>query len=143
VQAPPPTVSTGDLVAVPAVARKNLRRSTIMAAGFGLVGLLATWLFGHPLMGLFLCVGMALGVLNSYLVQRSVLSFGASVAPNKKARFARSVLGRLMLVTVLALGCALLTRPDGLGAMAGLALFQMIMIGGATVPVLRDLRSSS
>jgi hypothetical protein len=139
----PPTVSTSDLVAVPAVARKNLRRSTILAAGFGLVGALAMWLFGHPPMGLFLCFGMALGVLNSYLVQRSVVSYGSSAAPNKKARFARSVLGRLAIVTILALGCALLMRPDGLGAMAGLALFQMIMIGGATVPVIRDLRSSS
>jgi hypothetical protein len=126
---------------VPAVARGNLRRSAIMAACVGVVAVLVTGLLGHVLMGLFACVGLALGALNTLLVQRSVLNFANSDAPNKKARFTRSVLGRLALITLIAVGLALVVRPDGLGVFGGLAFFQLLMVGGASVPVFKQLKS--
>lgn len=126
---------------VPDVARGNLRRSIIMASCLGVVAVLVTGLLGHVLMGLFACVGLALGALNTFLVQRAVVRYAASEAPNKKARFTRSVFGRLALITVLAVGVALLVRPDGLGVFAGLAFFQLLMIGGASVPVYKQLKN--
>jgi hypothetical protein len=75
-------------------------------------------------------------------VQRSVVRFATSEAANRKRRFTLSVLGRLGAITVVAGGCAFAVRPDGLGAIAGLAFFQLIMIGGASVPLLKELRSS-
>jgi len=33
-------------------------------------------------------------------------------------------------------------RPDGIGVFAGLAFFQMVMLGGATVPLIKQLRQS-
>ena len=62
-------------------------------------------------------------------------------AVNKKAMFTRSILTRLALVTVVALGCAFFVRPDGYGVFGGLAFFQMLMLGGASVPVYRQLHS--
>ena len=124
---------------VPDVAKGNLRRSIIMASGLGVAAVLVTGLFGHVLIGLFACVGLGLGALNTYMVQRSVVRYAVSEAPNKKARFARSVLGRLALITVLAVGAALLVRPDGVGVFAGLAFFQLIMIGGSSVNVYKQL----
>jgi hypothetical protein len=44
------------------------------------------------------------------------------------------------LITVMAFGCALLIRPDGLGVFVGLAVFQVLMLVGAAVPVFRSLR---
>ena len=38
---------------------------------------------------------------------------------------------------------ALLLRPDGLGVFAGLAVFQILMLVGAAVPVFRSLRPTS
>ena len=38
---------------------------------------------------------------------------------------------------------ALLVRPDGLGVFAGLAVFQVLMLVGAAVPVFRSLRPNS
>ncbi len=125
---------------VPAVAKGNLRRSIIMASCVGVIAVLVTGLFGHVLMGLFACLGLALGALNTYLVQRSVIAYATSEAPNKKARFTRSVLGRLAVITVLAVGIGLLVRPDGLGVFAGLAFFQLLMVGGASVPVYKQLK---
>jgi hypothetical protein len=126
---------------VPAVASGTLRRSIIMSSCVGVAAVLVTGLLGHVLMGLFACVGLALGALNTRLVQRSVVKYGTSDAPNKRARFTRSVLGRLALITVLALGIGILVRPDGLGVFAGLAFFQMMMLGGATVGVYRQLKN--
>ncbi len=126
---------------VPDVARGNLRRSIIMASCLGVVAVLATGLLGHLLMGVFVCVGLGLGALNSRLVQRAVVAYAASGAANKKARFTRSVLSRLALITVVAVGLAVLVRPDGLGVFGGLAFFQLLMVGGASVPVYRQLKN--
>jgi hypothetical protein len=93
-------------------------------------------------MGVFGCAGLGLGAFNSWLVQRSVVRFAASQAPSKKRQFALSVLGRLGLVTVLALACALLVRPAGLAVFAGLAAFQLLMLGGASLPLVKELRGS-
>jgi hypothetical protein len=42
---------------------------------------------------------------------------------------------------VLAVGAGILVRPDGLGVFAGLAFFQMMMLGGASVGVYRQLKN--
>jgi hypothetical protein len=112
-----------------------------MAACVGVVAVVVAGLLGHVLMGLFACVGLGLGALNTFMVQRAVVNYAASEAPNKKARFTRSVLGRLALITVLAVGVALIVRPDGLGVFGGLAFFQLLMVGGASVPVYKQLKS--
>jgi hypothetical protein len=127
---------------VPDVAKGNLRRSIIMASCLGVVAVLVTGLLGHVLMGLFACVGLALGALNARMVQRSVVTYANSEFPNKKARFARSVLGRLGLITLITVVIGLLVRPDGIGVFGGLAFFQMVMLGGASVPVFKQLRQS-
>jgi hypothetical protein len=118
----------------------NLRRSVIMSAGLGLLGVIVLGLFGHVLMGAFLMLGLALGAGNTWLVQRSVVAYANSDATNKKTRFTRSVLGRLGIITLVALGCLLLARPDGVGVLAGVAIFQMLMLGGASVTTFKQLK---
>jgi hypothetical protein len=51
-------------------------------------------------------------------------------------------MGRLAAVTLIAIGCAVLVRPDGLAVFAGLAVFHVIMLLGAALPVFRGLRPS-
>jgi hypothetical protein len=141
VQATPTEPAYEPVVAIPAVAVGNLRRSIIMAAVAGVLATVLLGLTGHVYMGLFGCLGLALGAVNSRMVQKAVLAFGNSGAVNKKAMFTRSILTRLALVTVVALGCAFFVRPDGYGVFGGLAFFQMLMLGGASVPVYRQLHS--
>ncbi len=52
-------------------------------------------------------------------------------------------MARLGLITLLAIGLGVLVRPDGLGVFAGLAVFQIVMLIGAAVPVFRSLRPSA
>lgn len=119
----------------------NLRHAALVAAGLGVAGFVVLAPMGYPLAGAFFCAGLTLGLLNTALVQRSAARFAAMGNPSKK-RFAVAVLGRLALITVLALGLALLLQPEGLGVFGGLAVFQLMMIFLASIPMLRQLRQA-
>jgi len=119
----------------------NLRRAMPIAAGLGAVSFVVLAPMGYPLAALFFWGGLGLGLLNTSLVQRSAARFAASGDPNKR-RFAVSVLARLSLITALAVGLALALQPEGLGVFAGLAIFQLVMIFIASVPLVRELRQS-
>ena len=128
-------------LAVPVRAAANLKRSVLVAIPFGAVALVLLVLLGHPLAGVFVFVGLALGAFNSWGVQRSVVRFGESEATDKKKKFILGSVGRLALITLVAGVIILLTRVEGLGVLAGLALFQLIMLGGAAVPLVKELRN--
>ncbi|WP_297701216.1 hypothetical protein [Mycobacterium sp.] len=119
----------------------NLRRAMPIAAGLGAVSFVVLAPMGYPLTAVFFCGGLGLGLLNTSLVQRSAARFAASGDPNKR-KFAVSVLARLTLITALAVGLALALQPEGLGVFAGLAVFQLLMIFIAMVPLVRELRQS-
>lgn len=119
----------------------NLRRASVICAGLGVVGVVGSAFAGHLLLGLFACLGMAMGAINNRMLQRAVQSY-ADLSSLTARHFRRGVLKRLMVITVIAVGAALLVRPDGLGVIAGLAVFQVVMMIVAAVPVFRSLRPS-
>ncbi len=119
----------------------NLRRAMPIAAGLGAASFVVLTPLGHPLVAAFFCGGLGLGLVNTMLVQRSAARFTASGDPNKR-RFAVSVLGRLTLITGLAVALALAMQPEGLGVFAGLAVLQLVMIFVASVPLVKELRQS-
>ena len=129
-------------VYTPVSAAANLRRSSVIGAGLSVVAIVITTLQGHPLMGVFGGVGIALGALNNRMLQKSVIAYATDPAMSKK-RFRNGVFGRLGGITLLAIALGLLLRPDGLGVFAGLAVFQILMLVGAAVPVFRSLRPTS
>jgi hypothetical protein len=131
-----PTVYT------PVSAAANLRRSAIIGAVLGIIAVVVTSLQGHPLMGIFGCVGIALGAVNNRMLQLSVIAYANDPKMTKK-RFRNGVFGRLGGITLIAISIGLLLRPDGLGVFAGLAVFQILMLVGAAFPVFRSLRPSS
>ena len=126
----------------PITAAANLRRSVVVSCALAVVAIVATSVAGHPLMGVFGALGLALGALNNWMLQRSVVAYGMNVAMGKK-KFRRGVMGRLAGITVLAIVIGLLVHPDGLGVFAGLAVFQILMLVGAAVPVFRSMRPTS
>ena len=119
----------------------NLRRAALIAAGLGAASFVVLTPMGYPLTAAFFCGGLGLGLLNTALVQRSAARFAASGDPSKQ-RFAVAVLARLALITVLAVGLALIVQPEGLGVFAGLAALQLMMIFMASVPLVKELRRS-
>lgn len=119
----------------------DLRRLTIAAAGVGVVAVIVGFLIGHPMAGVFCIVGLALGVLNAFLLRRAAGMY-ATVDSPQKGRFALGALGRLALISMIALTIAWFTLPDGLGVLAGLAVFQLLLVVMALIPMLRELRES-
>jgi len=128
-------------VFTPVSAAANLRRSVIVGAALGIVALVVLSIAGHPLMGVFGLLGLALGAVNNRMLQKSVIRYAQTEVTRKQ--FRRGVVSRLMFVTVLALALGLFVRPDGLGVFVGLAAFQILMLIGASVPVFRSLRPTS
>ncbi len=97
-------------------------------------------LLGHPKVGVFFGVGLLLGLLNALGVQRSVASITADAHPLKK-KMALNSATRLMFITVAGLTLAFVFRPDGLGVVFGLALFQVLLVLTTALPVMKQLRA--
>lgn len=130
------------VVYTPVSAAANLRRSVVISAVIGVVAIVVLSLQGHPLMGVFGVLGLALGAYNNLLLQRAVLRFAGSPDMGRQ-QFRRGVMARLGSITLLAIALGLLVRPDGLGVFAGLAVFQVVMLIGAAVPVFRSLKPTA
>lgn len=102
------------------------------------VGLAA--LAGHVMFGVFFGVGLALGLLNAVLVQRSVESITAEDHPLKR-KMALNSATRLLVISVIGLAIAFAFRPTGLGVLFGLALFQVLLVLSTALPVWKKMRT--
>jgi hypothetical protein len=129
-------------VYTPVSAAANLRRSVVLSAVLGVVAIIVLAIEGHPLMGVFGFFGLGLGAYNNRLLQKSVIRY-ATTADMGRKQFRRGVMARLATVTLIAIAVGVLVRPDGLGVFVGLAVFQILMLVGAAVPVFRSLRPTS
>lgn len=121
---------------LPDVARVS-RRTMLGALVFGVLGLLGCTLLNAPLVGLGLCAGMAIGMGNYRLIQRSVAKVGQREDENRRRPLALNTLGRLGVITAVALGLLLIDFELGLGLMVGLALFQAILLANMTRSMLK------
>ncbi|MGH9082271.1 MAG: ATP synthase subunit I [Acidimicrobiales bacterium] len=117
------------------------RRTMLGALVAGAVGLVACLLFSQPWAGLGLCVGVALGISNFRMVQRSVVKVGRRMSVNRRRPLAMSTMGRMALVTVVALALVLVLPPLGFGLLGGMALFQFVLLGNVTRSMLRMSRT--
>lgn len=123
----------------PSVAFRPVRLFVI-SVGITALAILAAGLSGHLMLGVFFGVGLLLGLLNALLVRRSVASITAKEHPLKSSMALNSAT-RLAIITVVALVVAYVFRPNGLGAMFGLALFQVLLVASTALPVWKKLRT--
>ena len=123
----------------PSVAFRPLRLLAI-CAGLTALATVAAGLLGHLMFGVFFGVGLALGLLNAVLVQRSVESITSAAHP-LKTKMALNSATRLAVITVVGLAIAFLFRPLGLGVVFGLALFQVLLVLSTALPVWKKLRT--
>lgn len=119
-----------------------LRRSVALSACLAAAAVLVLSVYGYVSFALMLCVGIALGTVNSWLVHRSAVRYGASAAASTKRMITVGVLPRLALITLVALTLAILFRPAGVGVLVGLAVFQVITIVTSSMSMLKELRKT-
>ncbi len=125
----------------PSVAFRPVRLLAICAALTALAVVLAA-LAGYLLFGgvFFGGVGLALGLINAVLVQRSVESITAGDHPLKR-KMALNSATRLLVITTIGLAIAIIFRPLGLGVLFGLALFQVLLVLSTALPVWKKIRT--
>lgn len=123
----------------PSVAFRPLQLLTVCGALTALVLALAA-LAGHVMFGVFFGVGLALGLINALLVQRSVAAITADAHPLKRKMAVNSAT-RLLVITAIGLTIAWIFRPMGLGVVFGLALFQVVLVLSTALPVWKKLRT--
>ena len=123
----------------PSVAFRPLRLFAVCVVLTGLA-MLAAGLLGHIMIGVFFGVGLGLGLLNAVLVQRSVESITSNAHPLKR-KMALNSATRLLVMTVVGLTIAFVFRPQGLGVVFGMALFQVVLVLSTALPVMRKLKA--
>lgn len=124
----------------PARSAGHLRRLAIVAVCFAVTAVALLAPFGHLAIALFGCLGLGLGLVNMALIHRSAARFATSEDPNRKRQGTVNVLGRLAVVTGLAVTIALLVQPDGFAVFGGLVLFQFLMVVTTLVPLFKEMR---
>lgn len=125
-----------DRFSLPDLARVS-RRTMLGALVAGVVGLVVLTLFNQAWAGLGLCVGLALGISNFRMVQRSVVKVGERMPTNKRRPLAMNTMGRMAVITAVALGLLFVLPPLGFGLLGGLALFQFLLLGNVTRSMLK------
>jgi hypothetical protein len=118
---------------VAAVARRTMLGALIV----GVLGLVILLLLSQNWAALGLCIGIGLGIGNFRLIVRSVVKVGQRVEGNKRRPLAMNTLGRLMVMTVVALVLAWVEPPLGLGIIGGLAIFQFVLLANVTRSMLK------
>ncbi|MGH9090750.1 MAG: ATP synthase subunit I [Acidimicrobiales bacterium] len=104
------------------------RRTMLAALAVGVVGLVGCLLLSAPLVGLGLCLGIGMGIVNFRLIQRSVVKVGQRQEENKRRPLALNTMGRLAVISVIALGLLFVDFDLGLGVVVGLAVFQALLL---------------
>jgi hypothetical protein len=114
------------------------RRTSLVALAIGGVAVIASGLIGHLLVGIGICVGLALALGNFRLIARATVKASTSGNPNTRRPLAMNTLGRMGLITVIAFGLLFLSQSVGFGTLIGLAAFQFTLLGNVVVAMLRD-----
>jgi hypothetical protein len=125
----------------PSVAFRPFRLFAVCVALTGLA-MLAAGLLGHIMVGVFFGIGLGLGLLNAVLVQRSVEAITAEAHPLKR-KMALNSATRLLVMTVIGLTIAFVFRPQGLGVVFGMALFQVVLVLSTALPVMKKIKAGA
>jgi hypothetical protein len=131
------------LTAIPiAEVERIVRRTAIASILVGVVCAGIALLIGQPYFVPGLAIGLVLAIANHRVFQSSAMRFTTPEGVLHRKPFAGSVALRLGACTAVAVGLLIVKRPVGWGVVAGLALFQAIMLASALVSLLRYSRQA-
>lgn len=117
-----------------------VRRTVYSTLAVGVVAAGIAILLGQPLVAPGLGLGIGLAVANHRVFQSSALRFTTPEGVISRKPFAGSVALRLGGCTAVAIGLLIVERPVGWGVVAGLAMFQAVMLLNAIVSLVRYQR---
>ncbi len=119
---------------------KDQRKTILVAlalavAAFWIAGQLGEWRLASAI-----AIGVGLGLLNHLVTEWWLLRIISSGEQPTRGRMVASTITRLAVLTVVAVGVAVLMWPDGIGLLLGLALFRLIALVMTSIPLLKELK---
>jgi hypothetical protein len=136
--APTPASTT---VSLTGTIRKQLRlvilASSLAVGGFWIGSTLGRWQIG-----LFVAVGVILGLVNAVSTEFTLARTVASGELPDKKQYAMGSLVRLLAVSLVAGALAVAFWPAGATVLIGLALFHLITVILTGIPLLKELRKA-
>ncbi|HLI73909.1 MAG TPA: hypothetical protein VKU86_08515 [Acidimicrobiales bacterium] len=114
------------------------RRTVLVGLGIAGAALVIGTVAGYPLVGVGVCAGLALALVNFRMISRATVKAAASARPDKRRPLAFNTLGRLGFISVVALAVTYFFRQLGFGILVGLAFFQFSLLGNVVIAMLRD-----
>jgi hypothetical protein len=137
----PPEIAPGDRASVLRVLRDQrktlLFAAALMVAAFWIAGQLGEWRLAACIAG-----GIGLGLVNHLATEYWLMRIIASGEQPTRNKMIASTMTRLLVLTIVAVGIAVMFWPDGIGLLLGLALFRLIALVMTGLPLLKELKNS-
>jgi hypothetical protein len=125
-----------------AQAIRNQRRSLLLAGVLVFAGCWVGVGVGEWQIGLFVAIGVVLGLANGILTEAFLLRATESDDMLSRKQFAISSLVRLSGISLVALTLAVAFWPYGGAVLAGLAAFHLLALVLTALPLLKELRQA-
>jgi hypothetical protein len=119
---------------------KDQRKTVFVAlamvvAAYWVAGQLGEWRLASCI-----AAGVLLGLANHLATEYWLLRIISSGAEPTRSQLMVSTIIRLAVLTVVAIGIAVVLWPDGIGLLLGLAIFRLIALVMTGIPLLRQLK---
>lgn len=108
----------------------------LVAASFWTIGPIGRWTLAGCVAG-----GILLGLLNHLATELWLFRLISSGEERTRNQMIGQTLVRLLVLTVVAVGIAVMFWPDGIGLLLGLAVFRLIALVMTSVTLLKELKS--
>jgi hypothetical protein len=110
---------------------KVLRRTIVSALIVGVIAIVLALLFSQPWAALGLAIGLGMAIVNLRFLDAGVAKLNTGEETTNKVlrrAIATKSVTRLGAITVIAVGLLLLNGALGIGAVAGLVIFQLLFV---------------
>ena len=121
---------------------RNQDRTLLLALGMCIAALWIATPMGEWKIGVFVAVGVVLGLVNHVLTELFLLRSVEGSDLITRKQFAMSSLVRLMGVSLVAVALAVAFWPDGATVLLGLALFHLITLVLTGLPLLKEIKKA-
>jgi len=139
---PPETTAAVADMGKPSILRvlRDQRKTLAVAAGLMVFGI---WFgqYGNWTLAFCIAGGVLLGLVNHLYTEYWLLKIIESGAQPTRNQMIAATISRLTVLTVVAVGVAVLVWPDGIGLLLGLAVFRLIALVMTGLPLLKELKS--
>ena len=118
------------------------RKTIFVAAAFVVAAFWVLGPLGHWAAAALTGVGILLALVNHLYSELWLGRLISSGEEPTRGEITRAAIGRLVVLSVVAVGIAVMFWPDGIGLLLGLAIFRLIALMMTSITLLKELKES-